>query len=239
MAQNGLIENRHLRISVNIALGILVYLLLIEALIRAESISEQSALTNYTNAIWYSIVTMTTVGYGDLYPSTVYGRVIGYIFVLLSLIFYGLVVGSFSSLVANLKENRKLGHVGTNFKNHAVIIGWNSYGSMVAEQLLGVGKKVAIVTDSRQDIDFIQEKYVHKNIFTLYNDLNNYELLKKVNIEYSSNVFVNLEDDTEKLVYILNIKKHYPNLEFVVTRENGDLKNTFEEYSIFTFFRSS
>lgn len=222
-----IIRNKHIRLGINILLGILVYLILIEALIRSESISNQSALTNYQNAIWYSIVTMTTVGYGDLYPSTIYGRVIGYIFVLLSLVFYGLVIGSFSSLITNLKENKKLGHVGTNFRGHAVIIGWNQFGSMVTDQLLGVGKKVAIVTDSRKDIDFIQEKYETKNIFTLYNDFKNFDLLKKANIEASSIVFVNLEDDTEKLVYILNIRKLYPNLDFVVTLDNGDLKNTF------------
>ena len=43
----------------------------------------------------------------------------------------------------------------------------------------------------------------------------------------SSVVFVNLPDDTEKLVYILNLKKAYENLEFVVTIENSNLKNTF------------
>jgi voltage-gated potassium channel len=40
-------------------------------------------------------------------------------------------------------------------------------------------------------------------------------------------VFVNLDDDTEKLVYVLNLKKSFPEAEFVVTLENGDLKNTF------------
>ncbi|MEQ9307236.1 MAG: TrkA family potassium uptake protein, partial [Marinoscillum sp.] len=46
-------------------------------------------------------------------------------------------------------------------------------------------------------------------------------------IEQSSIVFVNLDDDTEKLVYILNMKKNFPNLDYVVTLDNGDLKNTF------------
>lgn len=52
-------------------------------------------------------------------------------------------------------------------------------------------------------------------------------MLKKTNIENSSIVFVNLDNDTEKLVYILNMKKYFPNLEYVVTLDNGDLKNTF------------
>jgi voltage-gated potassium channel len=222
-----IVKRNHLRIAGNILLGVTVYLVLVFALVEVESISRQSALTNFSNAFWYSIVTLTTVGYGDLYPSTTYGRVIGYIFVLCSLIFYGLLVGSFTSFIANLKENKKLGHSGTNFTNHAVIIGWNDYGHMVTDQLLGVGKKVAIVTNDRTHLDFIHERYNSKNIFTLYNDFKNFDLLKKANIEASSIVFVNLEDDTEKLVYILNIKKVYPDLDFVVNLDNSDLKNTF------------
>lgn len=220
-------KTRHSRIIVNIIIGFVVYLLLVVALVESESISSQSALTNYTNAFWYSIVTLTTVGYGDLYPTTIYGRVIGYIFVLCSLIFYGLLVGSFSTFIANLRENRKLGHSGTNFQNHAVIIGWNDYGRMVADQLLSVGKKVAIVTNNKTDIDFIHEKYPYKNIFSLYSDYKNYEILKKVNIEASSITFINLNDDTEKLVYILNMRKIYPDLEYVVNLDNSDLKKTF------------
>ncbi len=40
-------------------------------------------------------------------------------------------------------------------------------------------------------------------------------------------MFVNLNDDTEKLVYIINIKKHFADLNYVVTLDNGNLKSTF------------
>lgn len=221
------IKDKRLSTAVDILMGFFVYLILIFLLIEVESISSQSAIVNFPNAVWYSIVTLTTVGYGDIYPSTIYGRAIGYIFVLLSLVFYGLLIGSFTSFIANLKENRKLGFNGTNFTNHAVIIGWNDFSNMVTNQLLGVGKQVAIVLNNKKDLEFIREKYDTNKIFLLYNDFKNFDQLQKVNIENSSIVFVNLSDDTETLVYILNIRKKYPDLDFVVTLDNPDLKNTF------------
>ncbi|MBU2913076.1 potassium channel family protein [Reichenbachiella agariperforans] len=210
-----------------ILIGIVVYFILITLLIRFEQDSSQSSITNYHQAVWYTVVTLTTVGYGDIYPNTIYGRVIGYIFVLLSVGIYGLLIGEITNLVSTIKQNKMLGYNGTVFENHVVIIGWSDFGQLVTEQLIGANKQVAIVTNQRTDIDLIHEKYEKKNVFTLYADFENFDALKKVNIEKSSVTFVNLNDDTEKLVFILNIKKIYDNIEFVVTLENANLKNTF------------
>jgi len=220
-------KNLPLRIALQIGLVLVIYFVLVSLLIYVEKDSEQSAITNYPNAIWYSLVTLTTVGYGDLFPATVYGRWIGFIFILTSVGIFGLLIGKLTTLMATIKEDKKLGYAGTDFSNHAVIIGWNEFGWQVADQLVGVGKQLAIVTNKKDDVDLIQEKYHSKMVHILFSDYNNYELIKKVNIEDCQIVFVNLENDTEKLVYVLNLKKQFPETEYVVTLENGDLKNTF------------
>ncbi|WP_258104808.1 TrkA family potassium uptake protein [Marinoscillum sp. MHG1-6] len=224
---NKFTDKKTLKILLGIVLGFFVYFLLITLLVRVEEGSTQASITNYRDAIWYSIVTLTTVGYGDLVPATEYGRYIAFIFVLISMGIYGVLIGQFSSLISTIKENRKLGYNGTTMEDHAVIIGWNEFGKLVLNQLIGVGKRVAIITNNKSDIDFIHEEQKAKDVFVLYSDFNNMEQLRKSNIQKSSIVFVNLDNDTEKLVYILSLKKAFPNLEYVVTLDNGDLKNTF------------
>ncbi len=223
------LKNKAQRVALAYFIGLVVYFLLVTLLIHVEKDSNQSALNNYENAIWYSLVTLTTVGYGDIFPATLFGRYIGFIFILSSLAFYGLLVGQFSMLMTTLKENRKLGHTGTSFKDHAVIIGWNDFSKMVVDQLVGVSKKVAIIVDDKADIDSILERYPDSSnkIFTLYTDFANHEMLNKANVDQSAIVFVNHGNDTDKLVYILNVKKVFPQVEFVVTLDNGDLKQTF------------
>ena len=220
-------KNKPLKISLQIIASLLLYFILISLLIYVEKDSKQATIVDYPNAIWYTLVTLTTVGYGDLFPATIYGRAIGYVFIITSIGIYGIFIGQITNLMATIKENRRLGHNGTALTNHAVIIGWNDFGKMVLDQLISVGKDVAIITEDRDDIEFIREKYPNKSIFILFSELDNHEFLKKANIEESSIVFINLKDDTEKLVYILNMKKIYPDLEYVVTLDNGDLKNTF------------
>jgi len=69
-------------------------------------------------------------------------------------------------------------------------------------------------------------------VFILYSDYNNFDLLEKANIREASIVFINLDDDTEKLVYIINIKKHFSDLNYVVTLDNGILKAPFHHAGV-------
>ena len=66
------------------ALGITGYALLLGLLVLAERGQPGGSILSIGDAIWYSLVTMTTVGYGDVYPVTGPGRVIGILFVLAS-----------------------------------------------------------------------------------------------------------------------------------------------------------
>ena len=206
---------------------IVVYALLLFVLVFFENASQESPIRDIFDALWYSVVTLTTVGYGDMYPHTSGGKLVGTVFILGSFSIFGFLIGQISNYMAERLEERKLGFQGTNFTNHAVIIGWNNIGYEVLEQLIGVGKKAAIVTNRRDDIDLIRENYSDKQVFTLLADYNKVEILEKVNISKSAVVYVNFEDDTEKLVQILNIKKFYSDLKYIVTLENSNLKNTF------------
>ncbi len=208
-------------------LAIVLYFTLITLLLYYESRTPEALIKQFHEAIWFSVVTLTTVGYGDYVPKSYGGLVIGFVFVLLSLTVYGFIIGRIASFMATIKENQKLGYSGTGFTGHTVIINWDQFGKAVVDQLVGVGKKVAIVTNTMNDIDLIRENYNKKLVYVLFADYSNFDLMRKTNIEAASNVFVNIKDDTEKLVYILNIKKAFRNLKVVVTLENSSLKNTF------------
>ena len=55
---------------------------------------------------------------------------------------------------------------------------------------------VAVITKDRS-IDIIREFYPGDNVYTLYSDYNNFDLLEKAKIRDASVVFINLNDDTE------------------------------------------
>ena len=73
--------------------AIAVYVLLLFLLVAAESHNADATIRTFWDAIWFSLITMTTVGYGDLSPVTPLGRVLGLIFALCSIGILAAVIG--------------------------------------------------------------------------------------------------------------------------------------------------
>lgn len=64
---------------------------------------EGTKITNLGDAFWWAIVTVTTVGYGDVYPITVEGRVIAAFLMIVGIAILGILI---STLGAGLIESR-------------------------------------------------------------------------------------------------------------------------------------
>ena len=79
--------------------GLAGYLALLALLTFAESSNPDSSIQSFLDALWYSVVTLSTVGYGDMYPTTPLGRIIGVCFVLMSLGVLSFIVGTIISFV--------------------------------------------------------------------------------------------------------------------------------------------
>ena len=79
--------------------GAVVYIVLILALVGAENGQSNGTIHTVWDAIWFSVETVTTVGYGDLSPISPAGKLISTFFALCSIGLLSALVGIFISLL--------------------------------------------------------------------------------------------------------------------------------------------
>jgi len=208
-------------------MALAVYLTLVVLIFLIESNVEGSNIKTLYDSIWYSLVTLTTVGYGDFYPVTPFGKLLGLLFLIGSLGLLGLLIGEVGGKINDIRERKKMGYQGTKFKDHVIIIGWDDFARSIAAQLINAKQNIGIVTNKKDDIDLIYEEFDNTRVFVLFADLKNFLMLEKLNIQEASMIFINLKDDTDKLIATLNVKKNYPEINCMVTLDSGELKETF------------
>jgi voltage-gated potassium channel len=71
---------------------IVMFILLVLASAIMHYIEPQT-FANIPRAMWWGIVTLTTVGYGDIYPQTALGQLLGAVLALLGIGLFGLPAG--------------------------------------------------------------------------------------------------------------------------------------------------
>lgn len=205
---------------------------LLKLLVYFEQGASDSNIKSFSEALWYSVVTLTTVGYGDNYPVTFGGKVISLFFVLGSLGVLSFLITQITIRISKYIEMKKNGAFGLKAKDHFVIMGWNSFSKDVAIQISKSGRQIAIITDNKDDIDNINSLLPGDNVFVFFADYNNYEVFEKVNIADSVKVFVSFNDDASTLIHVINLRKHYANIKVVVSLMSQDLKETFKSIGV-------
>jgi voltage-gated potassium channel len=77
------------------------------AVLDAERYAPDASITTFGEAVWWTITTISTVGYGDRYPVTVEGRLVAASLMVAGIALLGVVTASLASwFVENLRRSR-------------------------------------------------------------------------------------------------------------------------------------
>lgn len=95
-----------------------------------------SNIDSIGDALWWSFVTITTVGYGDVFPQTTGGRVIGIIVMIFGIGFLGMFTATIASIFVERKIRQDRGLKALkDLKDHIILCGWNYSAKEVISEI--------------------------------------------------------------------------------------------------------
>jgi voltage-gated potassium channel len=120
-------------VAVNLLFGTIIHLV------------EPSTFPNIADGIWWSIVTATTIGYGDLVPKSLLGRITGVLLIVIGAGFVSAYFITLAAAVVNRQNSSIEGKVAYKGNGHIVIVGWNERSREIIYQLSNMVPLVHIV----------------------------------------------------------------------------------------------
>ncbi|MEN8211277.1 MAG: ion channel [Thermodesulfobacteriota bacterium] len=161
-------------------------------------------LTSFWTALWWSIVTSTTVGYGDVYPISAAGKILA-----VSLpMFFGIGLGAafityLASVLIERRDKKMYGEEKYSGENHIVLLGSTNDTIPLIDQIL---------TDENRKLrdivivaDFQKHPMPYKeDVFFVRGDPVTKETLHRANIEFADRVVIHTGKDENSLFALIN-----------------------------------
>ena len=170
----------------------------------------------FFNAMWWSIVTMTTVGYGDISPATLGGRIVATVVMLSGIGLLGLVTATIAGIFIENRLLERQGMKQTRIVDHFIICGWNFRGKTIISEMKADPKCRNIPIVVIADVDELQEQGEY---LIFIKGLVDQETLDKANAKESSAAIVLSDDgldtyarDAKAILSTMTIKNHCPDL---------------------------
>ena len=147
---------------------------------------EGTWLERFGRGAWWALVTLTTVGYGDVVPITTLGRLVGAGIILGGVLSLSLITATVASVFIERKFRRERGLEPVKTTQHILLLGWNEEGEALLDQLLKrLPPDIPLVLVNKQppeQMEALLDLYPAKPPIFLRGDYSREEVLLKANV---------------------------------------------------------
>jgi voltage-gated potassium channel len=157
-------------------------------------VESKGPFSSLGKSFWYVLVTITTVGYGDMVPDTTAGKVIGGLIIFIGVALLSTFTATVSTIfiTRQLKEGRGLEQI--KLKNHLIICGWNYNAEQILtglkKQLNRAGSVVLINQLAEEAVSEIINHFAALKIKFVHGDFTKESTLNRANIKSAQAVII-------------------------------------------------
>lgn len=177
-------------------------------------------------AFYWSIVTLATIGYGDVVPTDTPARLFTIAVAFVQIFLLGYLLAVITGAVAAETQSQLLGLLGTDLKGHTVVAGYSPVGASATRELLLENQSVAVITSNADEVGNIRALAPAGRLFVTFGNPAEPEILRRANVQQARAVIVATSDDTVNLITVLNLRSLAPNARIVVSVARPELRDT-------------
>ncbi|MCP4751542.1 MAG: hypothetical protein GY866_11660 [Proteobacteria bacterium] len=200
-------------------------------MLMTESTQDDSGINSFFQSLWFSIVTVTSVGYGDLSPLTPLGKIAAIVIMFIGVGYIGVLTGIITSWLVERNRKKVLGLVPVKeMQEHFLICGWKQGMSDLLKDILLLHKKesihlVLVNNAEAQEVNELRQDPSLRDFHFFSGDYTNTEVLLNACGNRASKVLILADElsgrpaeeiDFETVLAAIAIKRIYPQIYAIV-----------------------
>jgi voltage-gated potassium channel len=183
---------------------------------------EFGGVASLTDALYFTIVTASTVGFGDVTPSSVQGRLFAISLVVLGTASFALALGSVLGPAIQARLSRTLGNM-TNARfepheDHLLVLGYGDLTEPLVEELNDGDRDFVVVTPDADRAAALR----NRDVDVLVGNPSDDQPLLDAGIEHARAVIAATNDDAEDAFAILTARELNPDIRIVAAATARD-----------------
>jgi voltage-gated potassium channel len=205
------------------AFGVLALTVMIVYLDRDGYTDTTDGEVDFIDAMYYTTVTLSTTGYGDIAPVTSQARVVNALVVTpLRVAFLVLLIGTTIEVLASQgREMFRVARWRKHMEDHVVVIGFGTKGRSAVDTLVnnGVDKESIVIVDPSQAA--LNDAHAD-GIAVVTGDATRREVLRRAHVQRARQVIITTNRDDSTVLCALNVRQLNPDTYIVAAVREQD-----------------
>ncbi|WP_232366687.1 potassium channel family protein [Alteripontixanthobacter muriae] len=196
-----------------------------------ESLRDQiDGHVSFVDVIYFTMISATTTGYGDIVPITDGARLFDALFVTPARIFFILILAgtAYTFVLKRIWSRWVMRIIQSRLHDHIVLAGFGVSNKKALEELIAQGCDPQRIVVIDQDHDAI-ERASDYGAAVLRGDATDDETLRSVHVERASAVLISAGRDDTSILVVLTARKLAPHAKISVTIRHGGNEDTAQQ----------
>ncbi|MRT18017.1 potassium channel protein [Vitellibacter sp. q18] len=170
---------------------------------------------SWIDAVYMTVITITTVGYGEVMPLNASEKVFVSLLIISSIFIVGYAISVITEYILSknigVLRQKKVQRKLESMHDHIIVCGFGRNGKQAAQKLQAYKRPFVIIEKSEEVIDRFSDE---KTLFILGNAIED-EVLRKAGIEKASTLICATPNDADNLFIVLSARQMNKNLKII------------------------